>query len=314
MEKIARAQTLGDAERAKWMRGQRSLEINPRHPLIVELKKQVGRWVGGSVGRCMTAALSAPRCAARPPCGAHPLSLCCPTQHEASPDSEAVKDTAHLLYQTCLLESGGWPAAADVASNPLAAAWAVFQCPDSPHTQTHRRRSPCKRNHRIVASHALWRTAREMRRPLRAAAIVSQASCWRTARTSTPASSACWPSRWGWATCRCRQRTPQTKVRAPWLCNGHPCVCVHWVGWGGRASMAPLGTAFGEQVSHWQQLLRSKPSAPHPPHRPMRAAADEAEEEAEPAADVEAAEDEPAVIRVPAEEAAADGEEVHLEL
>jgi HSP90 family molecular chaperone len=41
MEKIARAQTLGDAERAKWMRGQRSLEINPRHPLIVELKKQV---------------------------------------------------------------------------------------------------------------------------------------------------------------------------------------------------------------------------------------------------------------------------------
>jgi hypothetical protein len=27
-------------------------------------------------------------------------------QHEASPDSPAVKDTAHLLYQTCLLESG----------------------------------------------------------------------------------------------------------------------------------------------------------------------------------------------------------------
>jgi HSP90 family molecular chaperone len=42
MEKIARAQTLGDADRAKYMRGQRSLEINPRHPLIRELKAQVG--------------------------------------------------------------------------------------------------------------------------------------------------------------------------------------------------------------------------------------------------------------------------------
>ncbi|KAL4859660.1 Endoplasmin [Chlorella vulgaris] len=66
MEKIARAQTLGDADRAKYMRGQRSLEINPRHPLIRELK----------------------------------------AQQEASPDSAAVKENAQLLYQTCLLESG----------------------------------------------------------------------------------------------------------------------------------------------------------------------------------------------------------------
>ncbi|KAI7840066.1 hypothetical protein COHA_006196 [Chlorella ohadii] len=66
MERIARTQTLGDAERAKFMRGQRSLEINPRHPLIKELK----------------------------------------AQHEAQPESAAVKDAAQLLYQTCLLESG----------------------------------------------------------------------------------------------------------------------------------------------------------------------------------------------------------------
>jgi hypothetical protein len=41
MEKIAKSQTLGDAEKLKYMRGQRSLEINPRHPLIKELKSQV---------------------------------------------------------------------------------------------------------------------------------------------------------------------------------------------------------------------------------------------------------------------------------
>lgn len=66
MERIARTQTLGDNERAKFMRGQRSLEINPRHPLIKELK----------------------------------------AQHEAHPDAESVKENAQLLYQTCLLESG----------------------------------------------------------------------------------------------------------------------------------------------------------------------------------------------------------------
>ncbi|EFN50654.1 hypothetical protein CHLNCDRAFT_59468, partial [Chlorella variabilis] len=66
MEKIARSQTLGDSERAKWMRGQRTLEINPRHPLIRELK----------------------------------------AQHIADPESASVKDNAQLLYQTCLLESG----------------------------------------------------------------------------------------------------------------------------------------------------------------------------------------------------------------
>lgn len=46
MERIARTHTLGDAERAKFMRGQRSLEVNPRHPLIRELKAQVRRRSG----------------------------------------------------------------------------------------------------------------------------------------------------------------------------------------------------------------------------------------------------------------------------
>ncbi|PSC75445.1 endoplasmin-like protein [Micractinium conductrix] len=66
MERIARSQTLGDNERAKWMRGQRSLEINPRHPLIKEMK----------------------------------------AQHEANPESPELKEHAALLFQTCMLESG----------------------------------------------------------------------------------------------------------------------------------------------------------------------------------------------------------------
>lgn len=66
MERIARSQTLGDQERAKYMRGQRSLEINPRHPLIVEMK----------------------------------------AQHDADAESPILKERATLLYQTCLLESG----------------------------------------------------------------------------------------------------------------------------------------------------------------------------------------------------------------
>lgn len=38
---VSSKQTLGDQERSKYMRGQRTLEINPRHPLIRELKAQV---------------------------------------------------------------------------------------------------------------------------------------------------------------------------------------------------------------------------------------------------------------------------------
>ena len=66
MERIARAQALGDSERATMMRGQRTLEINPRHPLVRELR---ARW-------------------------------------EEDPEDEGLKGNARLLYETCLLESG----------------------------------------------------------------------------------------------------------------------------------------------------------------------------------------------------------------
>lgn len=43
MERIQRAQALGDSERAKYMRGSRTLEINPTHPLVKELKSRVSK-------------------------------------------------------------------------------------------------------------------------------------------------------------------------------------------------------------------------------------------------------------------------------
>ncbi len=42
MERIARAQALGDSDRSMFMRGQRTLEINPKHPLIKDLRAKVG--------------------------------------------------------------------------------------------------------------------------------------------------------------------------------------------------------------------------------------------------------------------------------
>jgi heat shock protein beta len=66
MERIARAQALSDSEQATFMRGQRTLEINPRHPLIRELRS---RW-------------------------------------EDNPDDSQLKKNAKLLYESCLMESG----------------------------------------------------------------------------------------------------------------------------------------------------------------------------------------------------------------
>ncbi len=43
MERIQRAQALGDSERAKYMRGSRTFEINPKHPLVRELKARVSQ-------------------------------------------------------------------------------------------------------------------------------------------------------------------------------------------------------------------------------------------------------------------------------
>lgn len=66
MEKIMQSQTLSDASKQAYMRGKRVLEINPRHPIIKELRERVGQ----------------------------------------DPKDESVKQTARLIYQTALMESG----------------------------------------------------------------------------------------------------------------------------------------------------------------------------------------------------------------
>ncbi|VAI81317.1 unnamed protein product [Triticum turgidum subsp. durum] len=66
MEKIMQAQTLSDASKQAYMRGKRVLEINPRHPIIKELRDKVAQ----------------------------------------DSDSEGLKQTARLVYQTALMESG----------------------------------------------------------------------------------------------------------------------------------------------------------------------------------------------------------------
>ncbi|KAK8947621.1 hypothetical protein KSP40_PGU015485 [Platanthera guangdongensis] len=66
MEKIMQAQTLSDASKQAYMRGKRVLEINPRHPIIKELRDRVA----------------------------------------ADPEDESLKQTARLIYTTALMESG----------------------------------------------------------------------------------------------------------------------------------------------------------------------------------------------------------------
>ncbi|KAK4752829.1 hypothetical protein SAY87_021627 [Trapa incisa] len=66
MERIMQSQTLSNAKQQAYMRGKRVLEINPRHPIIKELRERVMK----------------------------------------DPEDESVKQTAKLIYQTALLESG----------------------------------------------------------------------------------------------------------------------------------------------------------------------------------------------------------------
>ncbi|CAH8391754.1 unnamed protein product [Eruca vesicaria subsp. sativa] len=66
MERIMQSQTLSDAKKQAYMRGKRVLEINPRHPIIKELKGRVA----------------------------------------SDPKDERMKETAQLMYQTALIESG----------------------------------------------------------------------------------------------------------------------------------------------------------------------------------------------------------------
>merc|ERR1712054_369703 len=66
MERIMRSQAFSDPSRAQYMNSQKTMEINPRHPIIAELNRQV----------------------------------------EADADDAGVEDTAWLLYDTALLQSG----------------------------------------------------------------------------------------------------------------------------------------------------------------------------------------------------------------
>eukprot|EP01025_Chloroclados_australasicus_P063193 TRINITY_DN8342_c0_g1_i4.p1 TRINITY_DN8342_c0_g1~~TRINITY_DN8342_c0_g1_i4.p1 ORF type:complete len:790 (-),score=166.72 TRINITY_DN8342_c0_g1_i4:242-2611(-) len=66
MQRIMEAQALTDSQRQAYMKGRKILEINPRHPLIKELKSKV----------------------------------------DADNESQVAKDMALMLYETALLESG----------------------------------------------------------------------------------------------------------------------------------------------------------------------------------------------------------------
>jgi hypothetical protein len=49
MERIMKAQALGDAGAMAYMRGQRTLEVNPRHPLIQALLVRGASWGTGGL-------------------------------------------------------------------------------------------------------------------------------------------------------------------------------------------------------------------------------------------------------------------------
>jgi len=66
MERIMKAQAMGDESRLQYMRGKKTLEVNPRHPLIAALKERVA----------------------------------------SDPDSAETEALAKLMYDTAMLESG----------------------------------------------------------------------------------------------------------------------------------------------------------------------------------------------------------------
>lgn len=66
MERIMRSQAFSDPSKAQYMNSPKTMEINPRHPIIAELNRQV----------------------------------------MANPEAESTADTAWLLYDTALLQSG----------------------------------------------------------------------------------------------------------------------------------------------------------------------------------------------------------------
>ncbi|XP_059638008.1 endoplasmin homolog [Cornus florida] len=82
MERIMQSQTLSDAKKQAYMRGKRVLEINPRHPIIKKLRESIVK----------------------------------------DPENQSLKDTAHLMYQTALMESGF----VEVLNNPKVFASRIY--------------------------------------------------------------------------------------------------------------------------------------------------------------------------------------------
>jgi len=66
MERIMQSQAFADTKRTQYLVSKKTMEINPRHPIIIELKKRA----------------------------------------EESPEDEDTKDLANLLHDTALLNSG----------------------------------------------------------------------------------------------------------------------------------------------------------------------------------------------------------------
>lgn len=97
MERIMRNQAMQDPSKLSMMMSQKTMEINPRHPIVAELNKRIKDDPEDSVR---------PNYAKWPLISHHsiadpPLTLSlCPLP------LQSVKETAWLLYDTALLESG----------------------------------------------------------------------------------------------------------------------------------------------------------------------------------------------------------------
>ncbi|KAK4782224.1 hypothetical protein SAY86_016326 [Trapa natans] len=96
MERIMQSQTLSDAKQQAYMRGKRVLEINPRHPIIKELRERVVTNPEVCNFQNCTRLLNQLRWT---------YSLRSMAFFACLQD-DSVKQTAQLMYQTALMESG----------------------------------------------------------------------------------------------------------------------------------------------------------------------------------------------------------------
>lgn len=91
MERIMQSQTLSDAKKQAYMRGKRVLEINPRHPIIKELRERVATDAEVTIFTHTMASTE---------------TLIVLNMWFTFLQDESVKQTAQLIYQTALMESG----------------------------------------------------------------------------------------------------------------------------------------------------------------------------------------------------------------